>query len=138
MIAYVDSSVLLRLVLGQQGALAEWTRLDRAVASALVSVECLRTLDRIRLPEAVQDSDLAARRESIFRALEVMEIVEPTRAVLDRASQPFPTALRTLDAIHLATALLWREHAGEDLLLATHHSALAMAARASGLRVIGV
>jgi hypothetical protein len=47
--------------------------------------------------------------------------------------------LGTLDAIHLATALAWREAAGvEDLVMATHDLALATAARASGLRVVGL
>jgi len=39
MIAYVDSSVLLRLVLGQPGALREWKRVSRGIASGLVEVE---------------------------------------------------------------------------------------------------
>ena len=43
----------------------------------------------------------------------------------------------TLDAIHLATAMLWRERTGADLVMATHDTALATASRASGLRVIG-
>lgn len=67
-----------------------------------------------------------------------MEVVEPTRPVLARAAQPFPTELGTLDAIHLATALLWRERAGVDLVMATHDVALGTAARASGLSVVGV
>ena len=48
-----------------------------------------------------------------------------------------PTELGTLDAIHLATALLWREAYGRDLVMATHDSALAIAARASGIEAIG-
>lgn len=47
-------------------------------------------------------------------------------------------SLGTLDAIHLATALLWRERESADILMATHDGALAVAARASGLRVVGV
>jgi predicted nucleic acid-binding protein len=46
--------------------------------------------------------------------------------------------LGTLDAIHLATALAWRERADEDLTLATHDRALGAAARASGVPVVGV
>jgi hypothetical protein len=42
-----------------------------------------------------------------------------------------------LDAIHLATALLWKEQARRDLWMATHDAALAVAAKATGLRVIG-
>lgn len=138
MIAYADSSVLLRLVLGQPGALREWQAIERAVASALVEVECLRTLDRLRLRARIADRELAARREAVFRLLGVLELVEPTRPILTRAAQPLPTELGTLDAIHLATALLWREQSGQDVVMATHDGALGTAARASGLRVVGV
>jgi len=43
----------------------------------------------------------------------------------------------TLDAIHLATALLWRESTSEDLAMATYDRALALGAQARGLRVLG-
>ena len=48
-----------------------------------------------------------------------------------------PTELGTLDAIHLATALLWKELTREELTMATHDGALALAAQAHGLLVIG-
>lgn len=67
-----------------------------------------------------------------------LEIVEPTRPVLTRAAQPLPISLGTLDAIHLVTALLWREATDTDPAFATHDTRLATAARALGLRVIGV
>jgi predicted nucleic acid-binding protein len=137
-IAYVDSSVLLRHVLRQPGALKEWRTIERGVASALVEVECFRTLDRLRLRSQVANERLAVWRETIFRLLETVEVVEPTRPVLARAAQPLPTELGTLDAIHLATALLWRERAGTELVMATHDTALGLAARASGLRVVGI
>ena len=138
MIAYLDSSVLLRVVLGQHDALKDWKRVAQGVASALVEVECLRTLDRMRLAHGFSDAMIAERREAIYRLLEAMEIVEITHAVLSRAAQPLPTALGTLDAIHLATALLWKEHTRKELSMATHDGALAVAAKASGLRTIGV
>lgn len=137
MIAYLDASVLLRLVLGQRDALAEWRRIERGVASALAEVECLRTLDRLRLTARLSDAEIARRREAVYRLLDSLEIVELTRPVLARAAQPMPTTLGTLDAIHLATALLWRERSGEPLALATHDAALALAATASGFRVLG-
>ena len=138
MIAYLDSSVLLRLVLGQRDRLKEWKQVQDGVASALVEVECLRTLDRLRLRGAIDDQDLARRREAIYRLMEEIEIVEATRPIMSRASQPLPTPLGTLDAIHLATAMLWRESATADLLFATHDAGLGTAARASGFRVAGV
>jgi len=137
-IAYLDSSVLLRLVLGQRDALKEWGRVTHGVASALVEVECLRTLDRLRLAEQLADEVIAERREAVYRVMEAMEIVELAPAVLSRAAQPLPTSLGTLDALHLATALMWREHTARTIAMATHDAALAMAARASGLRVMGV
>jgi predicted nucleic acid-binding protein len=137
-IAYLDSSVLLRVVLRQPNALNEWKSIRRGVASSLVEVECLRTLDRLRLRFRVTDPDIATRREAIFRLLGSVELVEPNRPILMRASQPLPTELGTLDAIHLATAMLWREAAGTELVMATHDVALATAARASGLRVVGM
>jgi len=49
-----------------------------------------------------------------------------------------PTELGTFDAIHLATALLWREMRRVDLVMATHDEALALGAQAHGLPVVGV
>ena len=69
MIAYVDSSVLLRVVLGQRDALKEWGRVTRGVASALAEVECLRTLDRLRVVERHADEAIAERREAVYRLM---------------------------------------------------------------------
>lgn len=138
MIAYVDSSVILRMVLGQADRLREWKSLTLGIASALAEVECLRTLDRLKTREDIPDAEIAARREAVFRLVEEMEVVEPTRPVLARASQPLPTPLGTLDAIHLATALLWREKERKEIVMATHDTALGIAARACGLRVAGI
>jgi len=137
-IAYIDTSALLRIVLREPGALDELRSSDGLVSSELIAVESARTLDRLRLTERHGDEVAAERREAVFRLMEAMEIVEIGHAVLARASQPLPTALGTLDAIHLATALLWKERAGVELAMATHDAALATAARASGLPVLGI
>ena len=138
MIAYLDSSVLLRVILGQREKLREWKSIERGVASALVQVECLRTLDRLRLRAGLSDENLAERRQTVFRIIDETEVVEPSMVVLDRAARPFPTELGTLDAIHLATALMWREARGEEIVMATHDRALGTAAQASGLPVVGL
>lgn len=138
MIAYVDASVLLRLALGQAGALREWSAVERGVSSALVMTESLRTLDRLRLRVTLPDREVASRRGTILELIASLEIVDVDAVVLDRAAQPMPTELGTLDAIHLATALLWKEMTGEPLTVATHDAALATAARAYGLPVVGV
>jgi hypothetical protein len=49
-----------------------------------------------------------------------------------------PTELGTLDAIHLASVLLWQDALGSDATMATHDKALGLAAQAHGLRVLGI
>jgi predicted nucleic acid-binding protein len=137
-IAYVDASILLRLALGQPDALPEWRQIDQGVASALAMIECLRTLDRLRLRAGLPDSEVATRRATILALIASLELVEVDSVVLDRAAQPMPTELGTLDAIHLATALLWKDQTRTDLTMATHDAALALGAQAHGLRVVGV
>ena len=138
MIAYVDASVLLRLALGQPDVLPEWPKIQQGVASALVLTESLRTLDRLRLRTRLADVEVAACRATILALMASLDVVDIDAAVLDRAAQPMPTELGTLDAIHLATAVLWKEMMGADLVMATHDAALALAAQAHGLPVVGV
>ncbi len=137
MIAYVDSSVLLRLALGQPNALPEWRQIDRGVSSALISTESLRTLDRVRVRAGLSDIEVARRRATILNLIDSLELVQIDSVVLDRAAQPMPTELGTLDAIHLASALLWKDAMRIDPVMATHDSALGLAAQAHGLRVLG-
>ena len=106
------------------------------MASAFVAVECLRTLDRLRIAAKISETQITTRREAVYRILEAVTIIEPTGPVPARASQPLLTTVGTLDAIHLARALLWKERTGADLVMATHDAALALASRATGLTVL--
>jgi len=77
--------------------------------------------------------------EAVYRILDGVELVELTPNVLERAAQPMPTTLGTLDALHLATALLLRERGStSELVIATHDQALGLAARAHGFEVVGL
>jgi predicted nucleic acid-binding protein len=138
LIAYVDSSVLLRVIFAEPGQLPQWSKLEQGVASELAGVECLRVLDRQRLRSSLSDEEVAQRHEAVHDALERLRLVPVSAVVLARAAQPFPTSLGTLDAIHLATALLWHE-SGRDRLdgLFTHDVELGRAARAVGLIAFG-
>ena len=137
MIPDADASVLLRVALAQPNVLPEWPRIQQGVASALVMTESLRTLDRLRLRANLSDAEVAERRGIILALVGSLELIEVDPMVLERAAQPMPTQLGTLDAIHLATALLWKEMTRGDIVMATHDGALALGARAHGLRVVG-
>ena len=137
MIAYIDSSVLLRLALGQPNPLPEWRQIDRGISSALIATESLRTLDRLRIRAKLPDAETARRRAAILNLINSLELIEIDAMVLERAAQPMATELGTLDAIHLASALLWKDAMGVDPMMATHDGALGLAAHAYGFSVIG-
>lgn len=134
--AYVDSSVLLRVVLGEPGRLAMWSKIESPVSSELIRLECLRTIDRARARFALNDESVAQHRADVIEIIDTFSLISLDSLILERASDPFPTSLGSLDAIHLATALLAREEF-EELELATHDFELATAARAVGFRVRG-
>jgi uncharacterized protein len=132
---YVDTSVLLRVVLAEPGRLRSWKSITRPVASELVRVESLRTIDRARILLALDDEEVARRREAVLEQIDAFELISLDPAVLERAAEPFPTVVGTLDAVHLASALLARAEV-PDLRFATHDQALAVAARAMGFEVL--
>jgi predicted nucleic acid-binding protein len=135
--AYLDSSVLLRILLSQPDPLREFSRYGQKIASSLVEVECLRTLDRMRVTGEMTEEQNVSFRNALFQSVEAMEVIQPTPVILRRASGPFPVALGTLDAIHLSTAIAWRDETGEDLTVATHDKSLARAAQALGFKTEG-
>jgi predicted nucleic acid-binding protein len=135
--AYIDTSALLRLVLREPGALDELRSYDALVSSELLAVESYRTIDRLRLQGLLTTEEAAGRLRIVADWLEAIDLVLLRPPILSRASEPLPTPLGTLDAMHLATALIWRERMAPLLTLATHDAALALAARAFGFDVRG-
>jgi hypothetical protein len=134
---YVDSSVLLRVVLREPGRLPIWPRIRTAISSELIRLECLRTIDRARIRGGIDGPRIARYRAEVLEAVEAFRLIAVDSAVLARASDPFPTLLGSLDAIHLTSALLIREEVG-DLVFATHDEELGIAAHSVGFEVHGV
>lgn len=138
MTAYLDTSALLRLVLREPGAVGDLRSYDALVSSELIAVESARTIDRLRLQGALTVEEAADRRRAITDWLEAIDLVLVRPPVLSRASEPLPTPLGSLDAIHLATALIWRERIGTLSTVVTHDTALGLAARTFGFDVRGI
>jgi predicted nucleic acid-binding protein len=135
---YLDTSTVLRVLLRQPKPLAAWARWERAYASELLHVEACRVIDRLRLEGALDDRGVADAREQLGRIEGAIGSVALSRPVLQRAALPMATVVKTLDAIHLASALLLRERRGLDLSFATHDPQQARAARALGFDCVGV
>lgn len=138
MIAFVDSSVILRKLLGEPHSLAEWKSIRSAYASRILLVELGRVIDRLRLAGQINDEDVVSLHAEARRIVASIAVVPVTEEILARAQSAMPTSLGTLDAIHLATALELAAQVPGPLVLATHDLQLARAAQASGLEVCGI
>ena len=137
MTAYVDTSVVLRILLREPNPIEIWGQWNKAYSSALWRVEALRTVDRLRLTHEISDSEVAELVHEIKIIHETFAIYPVTSQIFQRASETFPTVVGTLDAIHLATALAIREIEHIDYLL-THDSQLGTAARSLAFDVMGM
>ncbi len=137
MTTYVDASALLRFVLREPGPVVNLPDAEALVSSELIGVEALRTLDRLRLSGALSLEDASTHTAAIGEWLNAIDLVRLGPPVMSRVGLPLPVPLGTLDALHLATALIWRERRDEDVTIATHDAALAQAARTFGFAVAG-
>jgi uncharacterized protein len=125
--AYIDTSAAVKLVASEAEtpALLRSLRTWRRRASSIVlRVELLRAIRRSQAPQLVTD----ARRH-----LESIELIRVDDDVLERAATLDPPTLRSLDAIHLATAI----SLGADLAaLITYDERMRAAALELGLPVV--
>jgi len=137
MIVYLDASVVLRILLRQPKRLAAWGRWEAAYSSELLGIESRRVIDRLRVQAALNDHELADVHHDLTRIERAIGAIPLTRPVLHRAALPMPTAVKTLDAIHLASALLLRERRTTSLTFATHDPHQLRAARALGFECLG-
>ena len=133
--AYLDSSVVLRRVFEEPGAIRTWSQWEQVMASELLQVEGFRAIDRMRVVNELQDAKVADLMDSFRQHLNGIYAIAIDAAVLRRAAAPFSSIVTTLDAIHIATAILWMEEAAEPLVFVTHDLQQAVAARLAGLEV---
>lgn len=135
---YLDSSVLLRRLFEEKGGLSRWTKLVNPISSPLLKVECLRAIDRFRLHHRSSADYVATLYLNYHALIEGIHWIALDQPILDRASQTFPLHIRTLDALHLATALLYRETMKAEVVVATHDHRFAETAQCVGFPVIGI
>lgn len=88
------------------------------LASELTLIECDRVLIRATVSGRLSEAAAAERRGRLGQTAEHWAILGLTPEITDRARRPFPREpIRTLDAIHLASALFARTLVPETLLL---------------------
>jgi uncharacterized protein len=125
-VAYLDSSAYVKAVLRESGEAALLTELadwNGCVSSALLAVESIRACARSSAEDAYE-----------ARAwLKGVSLLPLDDLILGKATELEPTVLRSLDALHLATALSIREEVG---VFVTYDERLGRAAEGQGLRVV--
>ena len=125
---YIDTSFVALSLLGQEGAsraasiVNRLHREDGLISSVLFRVELLRLTHRT-------GTDPAKAQEIVDR----VRLVDINDDVIERACA-MTVELKSLDAIHLATALLL-DDPGDPVTVFTHDARLAHAVRAHGLAV---
>lgn len=124
-LAYLDASALVKLIVEEPGSgtmYRWWIEAERVATSRVGLIEAYRA--------AARRDHQPSHRDAVLDALEVVELDE---SIAEGAAVPAPPALRTLDAIHVATAA----HLLPDLdAFVTYDARLAAAARNAGLPVV--
>ena len=124
---YIDSSAVLKLAIQERetAALEAYVAgCEGLVSSRLAVLECRRATKRVSHARVLQTID---------DVLDAIYLLDVTPAILEDAATAEPPLLRSLDAIHLATALSIGDAQVEVI---TYDQRFAEAARASGLTVV--
>jgi predicted nucleic acid-binding protein len=125
--AYVDSSALVKLIAQEPETAAleaDLAARDGLLTSRLAVLECRRAARRVPDRRLLQTADAV---------LEAVHLLDITAVILNVAAALDPPLLRSLDAIHVATALSVGDPTLEVL---TYDTRCADAARANGLTVV--
>ena len=108
---YIETSALLSALLeGDKDARTAIDAPGRRVTSALTLAEAFRAIVRTRFAGRLTSEEERTALKTLQAFERRVDIVAVTDAVLARVGRPFPMEpIRTLDAIHLATAELLGE-----------------------------
>lgn len=138
-LTYIETRAVLRVML--EGDLRVGTLLERdedlaSFTSALTFVEAERALVRAEGTGRISSEEREAHLENLRVLREGYSVIRMNRSILRRAGQPFPVEpIRTLDAIHLATALFVREEAGAPVSIVSVDQRVLENARSLGFEV---
>lgn len=137
MILYLETSALVKLVRVEPGSVAVWEASERAQALAssnLARIEVHSAFARLRR-EGLPDAAVRGFLAEFERLWSAMAQIQMDRAEDAACGLCLKHSLRTLDAIHLASALLLREEGGLEVVFACADGRLREAAAAEGFRL---
>ncbi len=104
---YLDSSVVLGYLLEGRDDLRRLTGERNVASSRLLWTEVSRAIHRALQTQRLTPNEATAVRRAFQTLIAGVSQIGLADAVLQRADGPYPIVIRTLDAIHLASAELW-------------------------------
>ncbi len=137
MIAYIDSSVVLRIALNQKNQIKNIEDWPKSIANVVLKAECLRTIDRLFAMSRIDSENRMKTTDFIYKFIEHVELIEISTSLLDKISYPLGLNLGTLDAIHLFSAIEYKRKTQKPVTILTHDEAMGSAARMFGFEVLG-
>jgi predicted nucleic acid-binding protein len=133
LIAFVDTSVVLRFVLEGDISLHQAFAATVTACSELLWIESMRVAQRLRLDGGLDDHNLAEAVSRIAACYSSFRVYLLDAEIKQAAAGPFPTVIGTLDALHLACARrAARHYPGETLLVFSYDRQMNLCAQALG------
>ncbi|MFV0426374.1 MAG: type II toxin-antitoxin system VapC family toxin [Beutenbergiaceae bacterium] len=110
MLAYIDTSTLLKLAINEVGsdqADTIWVSADAVASVSLITVEARAALAAARRGNRITSSQHESTRQELDALIEELHIVEPTNELIAQAATLAEVErLRGYDAVHLSSALV--------------------------------
>ncbi len=136
MVGYLDSSVLLRHILVGDTAIHHIQAMSRVVSSEFLEIECRRIIHRYRIEGYLGDEGFITAVERLEGILSAVSLLAFSPKVKKLAMGSFPVSVKTLDAVHLASALVFSAaRPEEELLMFSFDTGMNRCAQALGFGV---
>ena len=138
---YIDTSAYLKIFLKEKGSdkVRKLVKENSLLASAILTSECFSAFSRRRQGKEIDDKTFDRLVNRVKKDLPYIEIVRLTDDVLRRTEELLlQSTVRTLDAVHVASALLFQESTGIDLTFVTSDKKQAEFTNDKGLNTVFV
>lgn len=137
--AYFDTSTYLKIFVNESGSaqVRKLIKKHRILSSAILSVECFSALSRKKHARELKDREFDALANKIRESLAYIESIRLTDEVLIKAEQVVVSSpVRSLDALHIASALIFQQALQIPLPFVTSDHRQLEAAQAHGFATV--
>lgn len=138
---YIDTSTYLKLLLKEKGSdkAKKLVKENSLLSSAVITSECFSAFSRRKQGKEIDEKTFDRLVNRVKKELPYIEIVKVTDDVLKKTEEvALRSTARTLDAIHIASALLFQELTGIELTFVTSDKKQEEVANHEGLKTVFV